>query len=219
MKNVNDFIHQPYALIILLVCLSILPFIVVSCTSFLKIAVVFSLLRNALGIQQIPPNMAIYGLALILTFFIMAPVGMSINDNIQKEPFSISDSSLYENIDRAVIKPYLSFLKKNTKAKQIRYFSQIGNKIWPKKYQQRLNENSLFVMLPAFGITQLDEAFKIGLLLYLPFVAIDLIVSNILLALGMMMVSPTTISLPFKIMLFIIAGGWQYLIEKLVLSF
>lgn len=219
MKNVNDFIHQPYALIILLVCLSILPFIVVSCTSFLKIAVVFSFLRNALGIQQIPPNMAIYGLALILTFFIMAPVGMSINDNIQKEPFSISDSSLYENIDRAVIKPYLSFLKKNTKAKQIRYFSQIGNKIWPKKYQQRLNENSLFVMLPAFGITQLDEAFKIGLLLYLPFVAIDLIVSNILLALGMMMVSPTTISLPFKIMLFIIAGGWQYLIEKLVLSF
>ncbi|MLV99259.1 EscR/YscR/HrcR family type III secretion system export apparatus protein [Salmonella enterica] len=219
MKNVNDFIHQPYALIILLVCLSILPFIVVSCTSFLKIAVVFSLLRNALGIQQIPPNMAIYGLALILTFFIMAPVGMSINENIQKEPFSISDSSLYENIDRAVIKPYLSFLKKNTKAKQIRYFSQIGNKIWPKKYQQRLNENSLFVMLPAFGITQLDEAFKIGLLLYLPFVAIDLIVSNILLALGMMMVSPTTISLPFKIMLFIIAGGWQYLIEKLVLSF
>ncbi|EAV1163358.1 EscR/YscR/HrcR family type III secretion system export apparatus protein [Salmonella enterica subsp. diarizonae] len=219
MKNVNDFIHQPYALIILLVCLSILPFIVVSCTSFLKIAVVFSLLRNALGMQQIPPNMAIYGLALILTFFIMAPVGMSINDNIQKEPFSISDSSLYENIDRAVIKPYLSFLKKNTKAKQIRYFSQIGNKIWPKKYQQRLNENSLFVMLPAFGITQLDEAFKIGLLLYLPFVAIDLIVSNILLALGMMMVSPTTISLPFKIMLFIIAGGWQYLIEKLVLSF
>lgn len=219
MKNVNDFIHQPYALIILLVCLSILPFIVVSCTSFLKIAVVFSLLRNALGIQQIPPNMAIYGLALILTFFIMAPVGMSINDNIQKEPFSISDSSLYENIDRAVIKPYFSFLKKNTKAKQIRYFSQIGNKIWPKKYQQRLNENSLFVMLPAFGITQLDEAFKIGLLLYLPFVAIDLIVSNTLLALGMMMVSPTTISLPFKIMLFIIAGGWQYLIEKLVLSF
>ncbi|EBJ7484113.1 EscR/YscR/HrcR family type III secretion system export apparatus protein [Salmonella enterica] len=219
MKNVNDFIHQPYALIILLVCLSILPFIVVSCTSFLKIAVVFSLLRNALGIQQIPPNMAIYGLALILTFFIMAPVGMSINDNIQKEPFSISDSSLYENIDKAVIKPYLSFLKKNTKAKQIRYFSQVGNKIWPKKYQQRLNENSLFVMLPAFGITQLDEAFKIGLLLYLPFVAIDLIVSNILLALGMMMVSPTTISLPFKIMLFIIAGGWQYLIEKLVLSF
>ncbi|EAP3674777.1 EscR/YscR/HrcR family type III secretion system export apparatus protein [Salmonella enterica] len=219
MKNVNDFIHQPYALIILLVCLSILPFIVVSCTSFLKIAVVFSLLRNALGIQQIPPNMAIYGLALILTFFIMAPVGMSINDNIQKEPFSISDSSLYENIDRAVIKPYLSFLKKNTKAKQIRYFSQVGNKIWPKKYQQRLNENSFFVMLPAFGITQLDEAFKIGLLLYLPFVAIDLIVSNILLALGMMMVSPTTISLPFKIMLFIIAGGWQYLIEKLVLSF
>lgn len=215
----SDFIHQPYALIILLVALSILPFIVVSCTSFMKIAIVFSLLRNALGIQQIPPNMAIYGVALILSFFIMAPVGMSINDKIQKEPFSISDPNLYEHIDETVIKPYMLFLKKNTKEKQIRYFSRIGSQVWPKKYQQRLNSNSLFVMLPAFGITQLDEAFKIGLLLYLPFVAIDLIVSNILLAMGMMMVSPTTISLPFKIMLFIIAGGWQYLIEKLVLSF
>lgn len=122
----NDFIHQPYALIILLVCLSILPFIVVSCTSFLKIAVVFSLLRNALGIQQIPPNMAIYGLALILTFFIMAPVGMSINDNIQKEPFSISDSSLYENIDRAVIKPYLSFLKKIQKRNKFVILARSG---------------------------------------------------------------------------------------------
>lgn len=126
MKNVNDFIHQPYALIILLVCLSILPFIVVSCTSFLKIAVVFSLLRNALGIQQIPPNMAIYGLALILTFFIMVPVGMSINDNIQKEPFSISDSNLYENIDRTVIKPYLSFLKKIQKRNKFVILARSG---------------------------------------------------------------------------------------------
>lgn len=122
----NDFIHQPYALIILLVCLSILPFIVVSCTSFLKIAVVFSLLRNALGIQQIPPNMAIYGLALILTFFIMVPVGMSINDNIQKEPFSISDSNLYENIDRTVIKPYLSFLKKIQKRNKFVILARSG---------------------------------------------------------------------------------------------
>lgn len=215
----SDFIHQPYALIILLVVLSILPFIVISCTSFLKIAVVFSLLRNALGIQQIPPNMAIYGMALILTFFIMAPVGMVINDNLQQHPFSLEDENLFDSLEQNVIEPYMVFLKKNTKDKQIRYFSRIGSEVWPKKYQQRLNANSLFVMLPAFGVTQLDEAFKIGLLLYLPFVAIDLIVSNILLAMGMMMVSPTTISLPFKIMLFIIAGGWQYLIEKLILSF
>ncbi|WP_253383439.1 type III secretion system export apparatus subunit SctR [unidentified bacterial endosymbiont] len=215
----SEFIHQPYALIILLVSLSILPFIVVSCTSFLKIAVVFSLLRNALGIQQIPPNMAIYGMALMLTFFIMAPVGMSISDRFEKHPFSIADENLYANVEQTIIEPYMEFLKKNTKQKQINYFSRIGHQIWPKQYQQRLNADSLFVMLPAFGITQLDEAFKIGLLLYLPFVAIDLIVSNILLAMGMMMVSPTTISLPFKIMLFIIAGGWQYLIEKLVLSF
>lgn len=215
----SDFINQPYALITLLVALSILPFLVISCTSFLKIAVVFSLLRNALGIQQIPPNMAIYGLALILSLFIMAPVGMQINDNLQKTPISFSDPNFFENMNQSVLEPYMVFLRKNTNEKQVRYFSQIGHKTWPKKYQQRLNKNSLFVMLPAFGVTQLDESFKIGLLLYLPFVAIDLIVSNILLAMGMMMVSPTTISLPFKIMLFIIAGGWQFLIEKLVLSF
>lgn len=215
----SDFINQPYALIILLVALSVLPFIVVSCTSFIKLAIVFSLLRNALGIQQIPPNMSIYGLALILSLFIMAPVGMQINDNVQKEPISFNDVNLYERLDNSVLQPYLVFLQKNTKEKQIRYFSRIGHQTWPKKYQERLNKNSLFVMLPAFGITQLDEAFKIGLLIYLPFIAIDLIVSNILLAMGMMMVSPTTISLPFKIMLFIIAGGWQFLIEKLVLSF
>ncbi|MFS9381038.1 type III secretion system export apparatus subunit SctR [Citrobacter sp. ANG330] len=217
--DVSDFINQPYALITLLVALSILPFLVISCTSFLKIAVVFSLLRNALGIQQIPPNMAIYGLALILSLFIMAPVGMQINDNLQKTPISFSDPNFFENMNQSVLEPYMVFLRKNTNEKQVRYFSQIGHKTWPKKYQQRLNKNSLFVMLPAFGVTQLDESFKIGLLLYLPFVAIDLIVSNILLAMGMMMVSPTTISLPFKIMLFIIAGGWQFLIEKLVLSF
>jgi len=215
----SDFIKQPYSLILFLVVLSILPFLVVSCTSFLKIAIVFSLLRNALGVQQIPPNMAIYSLALILSLFIMAPVGMAINDNIEKTPITYDMPDLYERLNETVFTPYMNFLRKNTDGKQVRYFSQIGYKTWPAKYKERLNENSFFVMLPAFGITQLDEAFKIGLLIYLPFIAIDLIVSNILLAMGMMMVSPTTISLPFKIMLFIVAGGWQFLVEKLVLSF
>lgn len=212
-------INQPYTLIVFLVALSILPLLVVCCTSFLKISIVFSILRNALGIQQIPPNMAIYGLALILTFFIMAPIGMKISDNLAENPVDLTHPELYTQLNSTVIEPYLTFLQKNTQSKQISYFSGIGKKLWPKEYQTKLNRDSLFVMIPAFCLSQLEEAFKIGLLLYLPFVAIDLIVSNILLAMGMMMVSPTTISLPFKLMLFIVAGGWQYLIEKLVTSF
>lgn len=215
----TNLINQPYTLIVFLVALSILPLLMVCCTSFLKLSIVFSILRNALGIQQIPPNMAIYGLALILTMFIMAPVGFKISSNLTANPIDITNVELYDQINPTVIEPYLKFLQKNTQPKQINYFSGIGKKTWPKEYQSKLSRDSLFVMIPAFCLTQLEEAFKIGLLLYLPFIAIDLIVSNILLAMGMMMVSPTTISLPFKLMLFIVAGGWQYLIEKLVISF
>ncbi|HDR2354466.1 TPA: type III secretion system export apparatus subunit SctR [Enterobacter roggenkampii] len=215
----NGLINQPYTLITLLVALSILPMLVVCCTSFLKISIVFSILRNALGIQQIPPNMAIYGLALILTLFIMAPVGMKISSNLTENPVDLTQEDMFGQINTTVIEPYLLFLQKNTQAKQINYFSNVGKRLWPKEFHGKLNRDSLFVMLPAFCLSQLEESFKIGLLLYLPFIAIDLIVSNILLAMGMMMVSPTTISLPFKLMLFIVAGGWQYLIEKLMTSF
>lgn len=215
----NGLINQPYTLITLLVALSILPMLVVCCTSFLKISIVFSILRNALGIQQIPPNMAIYGLALILTLFIMAPVGMKISSNLTENPVDLTQEDMFGQINTTVIEPYLLFLQKNTQTKQINYFSNVGKRLWPKEFHGKLNRDSLFVMLPAFCLSQLEESFKIGLLLYLPFIAIDLIVSNILLAMGMMMVSPTTISLPFKLMLFIVAGGWQYLIEKLMTSF
>ncbi|MBF0035728.1 type III secretion system export apparatus subunit SctR [Citrobacter freundii] len=215
----SELINQPYLLICFLALLSLLPLMVVCCTSFLKLAVVFNILRTALGIQQIPPNMAIYGLSLILTLFIMAPVGFKISSNLTEMPVDLSQPEWYDQLNPTVIEPYLQFLQKNTRPKQIAYFSGVGKKVWPAEDQFRLNRNSLLVMIPAFCLSQLEDAFRIGLLIYLPFMAIDLIVSNILLALGMMMVSPTTISLPFKLMLFIVAGGWQYLIEKLLMSF
>ncbi|WGO83931.1 type III secretion system export apparatus subunit SctR [Arsenophonus apicola] len=211
--------NNPIQLIVVLFCLSIMPLFAVMGTSFLKISIVLSMLRNALGIQQIPPNMAIYGLALILTLFTMAPVGFAIRDNIKAQPIDWNSVNSMEQIDSSVIAPYKDFLKKNTSEEQIKFFTQIGYKIWPKQYQTSLSPNSLLVMVPAFTMSQLIAAFKIGFLIYLPFVAIDLIVSNVLLAMGMMMVSPMTIALPFKLLIFILMGGWDKLIGQLMVSF
>ncbi|MDR5616337.1 MULTISPECIES: type III secretion system export apparatus subunit SctR [Arsenophonus] len=211
--------NNPMQLIVVLFCLSIMPLFAVMGTSFLKISIVLSMLRNALGIQQIPPNMAIYGLALILTLFTMAPVGFAIHDNIKAQPIDWNSVDSLEQINSSVIAPYKDFLKKNTSEEQIKFFTQIGYKIWPKQYQTSLSPDSLLVMVPAFTMSQLIAAFKIGFLIYLPFVAIDLIVSNVLLAMGMMMVSPMTIALPFKLLIFILMGGWDKLIGQLMVSF
>ncbi|MYM58574.1 EscR/YscR/HrcR family type III secretion system export apparatus protein [Vibrio sp. OCN044] len=212
-------LDNPIQLIVVLFCLSLLPLFAVMGTSFLKLSIVFSMLRNALGIQQIPPNMAIYGLALILTMFTMAPVGLAIRDNLIAHPIDWSSPDLFTQVSSQIIAPYHQFLSHNTSDTQIQFFSKVGHDIWPEQYQNELSKDSLLVMVPAFTLSQLIEAFKIGFLLYLPFVAIDLIVSNILLAMGMMMVSPMTIALPFKLLIFILMGGWDKLIGQLMGSF
>lgn len=210
---------QPLSLIALLFILSLLPLLVVTGSSFLKISIVLSLLRNALGIQQIPPNMAIYGMSLILTLFIMAPVGYQISDNLKNTQFTIEDAHVFDKVDTQVLAPWRQFMLQHTEKKQIRFFSQTATVLWPENILDGVPSDSIFVILPAFMLSQLTEAFKIGLLLYLPFIAIDLIVSNILLAMGMMMMSPMTISLPFKIMVFVMIGGWERLLTQLVLSY
>ncbi|WP_434634599.1 type III secretion system export apparatus subunit SctR [Chromobacterium sp. CV08] len=212
-------LDQPLQLIVLLFALSILPLLVVLGTSFLKLAVVFALLRNALGIQQIPPNIALYGLALILTLFIMAPIGLEIQDNLIARPIKIESPAFIQQVESGVFTPYRVFLERNTAPEQVHFFADIGHQIWPEKYQQRIPDNSLLVLMPAFTVSQLIEAFKIGLLLFLPFVAIDLVVSNVLLAMGMMMVSPMTISMPLKLLVFVLMNGWEKLLGQLVLSF
>lgn len=211
--------EQPYSLIVLLALLALLPLLVVMGTTFLKIAVVLSLLRNALGIQQLPPNMALYGLSLILTLFIMAPVGLEISDHLEKQPLDWQAPQLFQRIDRQVLQPYRLFLLRHTDPKQICFFGHISQQVWPEQYRARLPQDSLLILMPSFTLSQLVEAFKIGLLLYLPFIAIDLIVSNILLAMGMMMVSPMTIALPFKLLVFILIDGWQKLLNQLVLTY
>ncbi len=212
-------VNQPFQLIGLLFVLSLLPLFVVMGTSFLKLSIVLSMLRNALGIQQIPPNIAIYGLSLILTMFVMAPIGLQIADNLRAKPIDMASSEVFDEIETQILKPYQAFLDKGTHPEQIRFFSDIGKKMWPEPYRGRLPDTSLAVTMPAFAVSQLIEAFKISLLIYLPFLAIDLIVSNVLLAMGMMMVSPMTISLPLKILVFVLMGGWEKLLGQLILSY
>lgn len=210
---------QPLQLIIVLSALSLLPLFIVMGTAFLKISIVLSTLRNALGIQQIPPNMAIYGLSLVLTMFIMAPVGMAINDNLEAHPIDLKASQIFPQLDEQILAPYRKFIQAKTDPKQVQFFVDIGERMWPEAYRRRIPADSMLVLLPAFTVSEIVEAFKIGLLLYLPFVAIDLIVSNVLLAMGMMMVSPVTISLPIKLLIFVLIGGWERLLGQLIQSY
>ncbi|MGT3157657.1 type III secretion system export apparatus subunit SctR [Yersinia enterocolitica] len=214
-----ELLNSSSQLIVLLFLLSLLPLLMVMGTSFLKLSIVFSLLRNALGVQQVPPNIAIYGLALVLTIFIMAPVGLDVHARLQDEPLPNDLGALLHHIDEHALEPYRDFLQRNTDAAQVHFFNDIVQTKWSVRYRDTIKPNSLLILMPAFTLSQLTEAFKIGLLLYLPFVAIDLIVSNILLAMGMMMVSPITISLPFKLLIFILIDGWGLLLGQLVGSY
>lgn len=207
------------SLIFTLALLSLIPFIAVMATSFIKLAVVFSLLRNALGVQQIPPNMAMYGLAIILTLYVMAPVGFATQDYLKTHDVSLSKSESVEAFLDEGIAPYRDFLKRHIQPKEHAFFVDSTRKVWPAKYADRLESDSLLILLPAFTVSELTRAFEIGFLIYLPFIAIDLIISNILLAMGMMMVSPMTISLPFKLLLFVLLDGWARLTHGLVISY
>ncbi len=202
-----------------LASLAMVPLIAVMATSFIKIVVVFSLLRNALGVQQIPPNMALYGVALILTLYIMAPVGYEVKEYVDQNPELIESPEKFGELVDGALKPYIHFLAKNSKASDRQFFIDQASVLWPEKYAKELTENSLLVLMPAFTVTQVTEAFEIGFLIYLPFIVVDLIVSNVVLAMGMMMVSPMTISLPFKLLLFVLLDGWTRLTYGLISTF
>ena len=222
---------DPFSLIILLVGLSLLPFVAMVATSYLKIVVVMSLIRNALGIQSIPPNMVINALAMILTFYIMAPMmGESwkiATEELAKgrsaaaaaKPAASPDQRWFETdaIAKAA-EPFRSFLSKHTADRERAFFVSTAEHLWEKEdgTPAVVDHESFYILIPSFCVSELTKAFQIGFLVYLPFIAIDIIVSNILLAMGMMMVSPVTISLPFKLLLFVMVDGWTLLIQGLV---
>ena len=227
------FQSNPFLLITLFVGLSLLPFVVMIATSYLKIVVVVSLIRNALGIQSIPPNMVVNALAMILTFYIMAPV-MGESWQIAKAELApaqsqasahASESASSHGVETvletdAIVKaaePFREFLSHHTSDRERAFFVHTAETLWGKDGEPAsVDPESFYILLPSFCVSELTKAFQIGFLVYLPFIAIDIIVSNILLAMGMMMVSPVTISLPFKLLLFVMVNGWTLLIQGLV---
>ena len=209
-----------FSLIALFVGMSLLPFLAMVATSYLKIVVVISLVRNALGVQSIPPNMVVNAIALILSFYVMAPV-VEKSWNIYKEESVINkvEKKQYDTqIAMKAAEPMREWLIKQTDEKSRAFFVSTAEQLWAKDGEEtaEVDPDSFFILIPSFTVSELTKAFQIGFLVYLPFIAIDIIVSNILLAMGMMMVSPVTISLPFKLLLFVMVNGWTLLIQGLV---
>ncbi|HCK93680.1 MAG TPA: EscR/YscR/HrcR family type III secretion system export apparatus protein [Gammaproteobacteria bacterium] len=197
----------------------LVPFIAISATSFLKISLVLSLIRNAIGLQQTPPNTVIYSLSLILTVFIMKPIFIEIYDVAKTKDFMTDNTTyLMEAFDDS-FEPLKNFLYVNSRQEQKQFFIRTAQDLWPAEYRSSANDRSVIILIPAFIVDELTEAFKMIFLIYLPFLIIDLITSNVLLSLGMMMVSPMTISLPLKILLFVAIDGWSQVIQSLVVSF
>ncbi len=207
--------------------LSLLPFAIMLLTSFMKIVVVLSLLRNALGVQNTPPNQVLNGIALLITLYVMFPTGLlmykAAEGVIQTSPPTqiISDQSavfVVNVVDKAK-EPLRDFLQRNCSAKHMQGFYTLAYKIFPEPYKSQLKSNDFIILIPSFVTSQLKTAFEIGVLIYLPFFVIDLVVSNILLAMGMMMLSPLTIALPIKLLLLVMVDGWTVLIQSLAMSF
>ena len=196
-----------------LTVLSLAPAILVLMTSFTRLAVVLSFLRHALGTQQTPSNQIIAGLALFLTFFIMMPVWQRINDNALR-PYMNEEISRDAALAKAA-RPIRQFMLKQTREKDLALFVKLA----AMKKPGRPDDIPMPVLIPAFAISELKTAFIIGFVLYVPFLIIDMVVASVLLSMGMMMLPPVLISLPFKLMLFVLVDGWHLVVGSLVKSF
>lgn len=200
-------------ILLLLTVLSLAPAILVLMTSFTRIVVVFSFLRHALGTQQMPPNQVLVGLALFLTFFLMTPVWQQVNSQAV-QPYLAHEIGQKEAFNKA-IEPLRQFMLKQTREKELALFVRTA------KLQRPHNPEEVptLVVLPAFVISELKTAFQIGFLIYIPFLVIDMVVASVLLSMGMMMLPPIMISLPFKLLLFVLVDGWKLLVGSLLESF
>ena len=216
----NDVLNRPLALIVALALVSLLPFAFMSVTAFVKISTVLQITRSAIGSQNIPSNTVVLALAGALTFLAMAPVGEKILDRAgplihAKGPIDTAD--LVTRAVDAVKEPMREFLKANGSDRERDRFLRVAKEARRDEAERaRITRDDITVLVPAFVTTELTEAFAIGFLIYLPFLIIDLVVGNVLLALGMQMLSPTQVSLPFKLLLFVAIDGWGLLAQALV---
>ncbi len=199
-------------ILFLITILSIAPAILITITSFTRIVIILSLLRHALGIPQTPPNQVIIALSLFLTFFIMKPVFEDINKNAI-QPYLKKEMGDMEALETAKI-PIKKFMIENTRKEDLKLFIDIAN-----EKPASPKEVNLSTLIPAFMISEIKTAFEVVFVIFLPFLIIDLLIASILMSMGMMMIPPMLISLPFKLILFILAGGWELLIKALVESY
>lgn len=200
-------------LMLLLTVFSLAPAILVLMTSFTRIVIVLSFVRTALATQQMPPNQVIVGLSLFLTFFIMAPTFQQVNESALT-PLFAEEMSLEEAYEEASL-PLKEFMSKHTRQKDLELFLRYNNEERPESIQ----DISLTTLVPAFTISELKTAFQMGFMIFIPFLVIDMIVASVLMSMGMMMLPPVMISLPFKILLFILVDGWHLIITSVLESF
>ncbi|MBF0274221.1 MAG: flagellar type III secretion system pore protein FliP [Nitrospinae bacterium] len=199
--------------LMLLTVLSLAPAILIMTTSFARIVVVLAFLRQAMGTQSMPPNQIVIGLALFLTFFIMAPVFSDINSNAL-QPYLDKKMTQADALKKAM-DPLKMFMIKQTREKDLALFMRIGNHPKPRN----VDDLPLTVVIPSFIISELKTGFQIGFLIYVPFLILDMVVASVLMSMGMMMLPPVMISLPFKLMLFVLVDGWYLIVGSLVRSY
>jgi flagellar biosynthesis protein FliP len=220
----NEFVHMfsqvapenvsmSIKLLLLLTVLSIAPGILIMMTCFTRIVIVLSFVRTSLGTQQMPPNQVLVGLALFLTFFIMAPTLKEINDQALQPLFS-EKINLEQAYERASV-PIKEFMSEHTRQKDLALFLSYSGAKKPKTVQ----DIPLTTLVPAFAISELKTAFQMGFMIFIPFLVIDMIVASVLMSMGMMMLPPVMISLPFKILLFVLVDGWYLVVKSLLESF
>lgn len=213
---------DPIALLLPLLALGLAPFAAILVTSYVKLVVVFALVRNSLGVQQVPPNIVLNSLALVFSCYIMAPILLDVGDRLEQSRVFESGRARTADLIAALAsarEPLREFLLKHGHERERRFFVKTAARIWPAERASKLDERDFLIVVPAFTLSELAAAFQAGFVIYLCFVGVDLIIANILLALGMSMVSPTVIAVPFKLLLFTSLDGWSALVHSLVLSY
>jgi type III secretion protein R len=207
-------------LVVLTGLLSLMPLLVVTVTSFAKIAIVLFLVRNALGIQQTPPNLVLYAAAIVLSAYVMAPVLQGVWTVVADPRLALTSVADWERAATEAARPVRGFLDKHATPESRSFFIESSHRLWtPEQVRAMAGERDLAILVPSFLVSELKRAFEIGFLLYLPFVMVDLVVSAVLMALGMQMMSPTVVSTPLKLLLFVAVDGWSRLLQGLILTY
>ncbi len=205
--------------IIATAAVGLIPFMVVTTTAFLKISVVLFLVRNALGTQQTPPTLVMYAISIVLTAYVSAPLVSEVYGRLTAPSVDLGTGAGLRAAGLSVSEPLRTYLERFAAVGERDFLLSAAQRIWPPDFYRSARSDDLLILIPAFVISELTRAFETGFLLYLPFIAVDLIVSNVLMAMGMVMVSPLVISTPFKIFLFVMVSGWTRLLHGLLLSY